>query len=292
MADDARFGAGPAVRWITEGTVVDYWPVFSPDGAWVLFTRTVGARSTLYVVPAEGGEPRVFLSDPPSALTLQTRPDWSWHDGAVAFAGNGGIWLTDGDGASPARLEGTEFMIYPAWYPGGDAMAVMYTRDNQPDARKIDRAGATLGPLSPPDLYTGMPSVYQLDPTRLAYPGQPREGRYNQDVNRIWVSEDGGTTARRLDDEQGRQCWWAPTGPVLAFMSTRGGHGAVVYLATPDGGVVVPVTDPAIRAQHPKFSPDATRIVFAGTPHPGGPTKIGILDFGMDAASGILAPGA
>lgn len=272
------------VRWITSGGETDYWPVFSPDGAQVLFTRGPERDCTLMVVNAAGGDPAPFLVDAPPELTLQTRADWMLDDPyTVAFAGNGGIWLAGGDGTSPALLPGTRGMIYPAWFPGGDALAVMQTSANGPSTRKIGRSGEGLGPLSPPDLYTGMPTVFRHDPTLLAYPGQPAEGKYDQDVNRIWISDDGGRSARKLDDEQGRQCWWSTTeSPVLAFMSTRSGGGAAVYLATPDGTSLVRLTDPAIRAQHPKFSPSNDRIVIAGIPDAPGPTKIGILDLVAD----------
>ena len=273
------------VRWITSGGEADYWPVFSPDGLRVLFTRGPEGGSALMVVDAAGGDATPFLVDAPPGLTMQTRADWSLDDPyTVAFAGNGGIWLAGGDGTSPALLPGTQGMIYPAWFPGGDALAVMQTSTNGPSTRKISRSGAGLGPLSPPDLYTGMPTVFRNDPTLLAYPGQPAEGRYNQDVNRIWISRDGGRSARKLDDEQGRQCWWSPGDiPVLAFMSTRSGEGAAVYLANPDGTSLVRLTDPAVRAQHPKFSPNHDRIVIAGVPDVPGPTRIGILDLPAEA---------
>jgi TolB protein len=279
MTDSAIVG-NPAIRWITVGDEVDYWPVFSPDGDAVLFTR--GSKETsLMIVSVKTGELRPFLKDPPSELTMQTRADWSrTKEATVAFAGNGGIWLAEKDGSGVRQLNGTGSMIYPSWYPDGEAMAVMYTKDNSaPQTLKISRDGAILGPLSPPDLYPGMPSVNQRSPQSIVYPGQIADGAYDQNNNQIWITTISGETARRMEMAQGRQPWWSPDGRLIAFMSTRSGA-AAMYVAPPDGSVVLRLTDPAIVAQHPKWSPDGERIVFAGKPRADGPTKIGILSPG------------
>src|SRR5262249_38305079 len=155
------------------------------------------------------------------------------------------------------------------------ALAVMEIL--KPSTVKIARDGTALGPLSPEDLFTGMPSVNPWNPFRIAFPGQPAQGIYNQDNNRIWISDDGGKTAHRLDAAQGRAPWWSPDGSLIAFESDRSGRGYAIYVATPDGAVVLRLTDPKIDAQHPKWSPDGRQIVFAGKPLPGGPFKIGIL---------------
>ena len=53
-------------------------------------------------------------------------------------------------------------------------------------------------------------------------------------------------------------------------------------ISTPDGSYQVRVTDVRFNAQHPKFSPDARRIVLAAQPAGGGkgnPWAIGWLQF-------------
>lgn len=67
---------------------------------------------------------------------MQTRADWSRvKEKTVVFAGNGGIWLTEKDGSGVRYLKGTESMIYPSWYPDGESMAVMYTKEGSEGGR-------------------------------------------------------------------------------------------------------------------------------------------------------------
>lgn len=267
-----------SIHWITaQDEGINYWPVFAPDGKSVLFTHGHEDAAILLRYTLSTEEVVSFISNPPPEMKTQTRPDWSRSSPySVAFAGNG-IWLADQDGGNCRLLPGTGSMVYPSWFPGGKAMAVMDNRYNQPATKKIDLDGTVLGPLSPTDLYTGMPSVNQWNPYRIAFPGQPATGDYDENNNRVWISDDGGPTAHQLDTAQGRTPWWSPDGSLIAFESDRSGQGYAIYVATPDGALVRRLTDPAIGAQHPKWSPDGKQIVFAGKPHPGSGTKIGIL---------------
>ena len=270
----------PGLRWITTGDDVDYWPVFSPDGKSVLFARGPDTAAVLMIVSLETGELRPFLAKAMPNVN-QTRPDWSRAgDRRVAFAGTGGIWLVAADGTNPSLLPNTENMIYPSWFPDGQAMAVMQTNGarNQPCTLKIGANGETLAPLSPPGLYTGMPSVNQAAPDRVVYPGQPAVGVYDQDNNQLWLTANAGITATQIEAAQARAPWWSPDGRLIAFESSRSVDGYALYVATPDASAVLRLTDPAINANHPKWSHDRKRIVFAAIPEPGAPWKIAILD--------------
>ncbi|MFL5385472.1 MAG: TolB family protein [Longimicrobiaceae bacterium] len=260
------------INWITgEDGYSDYRPVYSPDGDAVLFERTeIGSgRTTLYIQRLEGGMPEPFLKDPPAGIGAQTRPDWCRATGEVAFCvERGGIWLANGDGTGATPIDGTAGMIYPSWYADGRSLAVMDTR-GAPRTVRIDRGGRVLERLTPENLYAGMPSISQQDPVRLAFPGQPAVPPYKQENNHIYIVGTDPTSARELDGKQGRAPWWTPNGELLAFESNRDTgdpYRYAVYLSTPDGSYQVRVTDVRFNAQHPKFSPDARRIVLAAQP--------------------------
>jgi len=276
------------INWITgEAGYSDYRPVYSPDGDAVLFERTeIGTGDTrLYIQRLEGGMPEPFLEDPPLGMERQTRPDWCWATGEVAFCvgNNGPICLVNGDGTGARVIEGTEGMIYPSWYADGQSMAVMATL-GAPRTVRIDRSGRVLERLTPEDLYAGMPSISQQAPLRLAFPGQLAVPPYNQQNNRIYIGT-SPTEARELDGKQGRAPWWTPNGELLAFESNRDTgdlYRYAVYVSTPDGSDQVRMTDVRFNAQHPKFSPDARRIVLAAQPDggaKGNPWAIGWLQF-------------
>jgi Tol biopolymer transport system component len=278
------------ITWLTHADgVSDYRPVFSPDGSAVLFERTpVGTGiTTLYVLRLDvaGAEPEPFLKDAPPGMATQTRPDWCWSTGEVAFCigNNGPICLANGDGTGARVLAGTGGMIYPSWYADGQSMAVMTSLQAPRDVR-IDRTGKLLERLTPEDLYAGMPSTSQQAPLRLAFPGQPAVPPYNQQNNQIYIGTDP-TTARELDGKQGRAPWWTPDGELLTFESNRATGNAweyAIYVSTPDGSCQVRITDVHYNAQHAKFSPDARRIVVAAQPGggaQGNPWAIGTVPF-------------
>jgi Tol biopolymer transport system component len=80
-----------------------------------------------------------------------------------------------------------------------------------------------------------------------------------------------------VEAAQARAPWWSPDGRLIAIESTRRAAQMSIYVTTPDASAVLRLTDPILDAQHPKWSPDAKRIVFAGRPTPKSPFKIGIL---------------
>jgi hypothetical protein len=274
------------ITWLTDGDgFSDYRPVFSPDGSAVLFERTpAGGRATiLYLLKLDGGVPEPFLRDTPPGMATQTRPDWGAGDAGVAFCGNGGpICLANGDGTGAAALAGTDGMIYPSWFAGGQAMAVMVTNLQAPYAASIDRTGKVLRRLTPGELYAGMPSVSQQAPALLAFPGQPAVPPYNQLNNQVYIGT-SPTEARKLDGKQGRAPWWSPDGELLVFESDRASGSAVgyaIFASTPDGSLQVQLTDPQFNAQHAKFSPDGRKLVLAAQPRgtgPGHPWAIGTI---------------
>jgi hypothetical protein len=274
------------ITWLTDGDgFSDYRPVFSPDGSAVLFERTpAGSQTTtLHILTLDGGVPEPFLKDAPPGMETQTRPDWGAGDAGVAFCigNNGPIGLANGDGTGATALAGTDGMIYPSWFAGGETMAVM-THLNAPYNAAIDRTGTVLRRLTPDELYAGMPSVSQQDPSLLAFPGQPAVPPYNQLNNQIYIGT-SATEARKLDGKQGRAPWWAPDGELLVFESDRASgspNGYAIFASTPDGSFQVQLTDPQFNAQHAKFSPDGKKLVLAAQPRgtgPGHPWAIGTI---------------
>ena len=58
--------SGGVARRITTHPGLELFPKFSPDGKWIAFTGQYDGNFNVYVIPAEGGEPRqlTFLPDP------------------------------------------------------------------------------------------------------------------------------------------------------------------------------------------------------------------------------------
>lgn len=257
----------------------DYWPCFSPDGKTVLFSRSPDGGKTwaLYSVPAAGGTAAPF-GQVPAGLSA-TRASWSPVSGRIAFNGDGardgGIWVMDGDGRNAHRVPTEGFLApsYPSWYPDGASIGfgdaarnVLYRVDT--------RGGAPVAVTHQNQVLTGMSSV-SPDGKWTVFAGQKNSGQfYNQGDNQIWLVDDKGA-ARPVEAApgQGRTPSWSPDGTRIAFESGRGSPNNLyaVFVVNRDGTGLTQVTDYALNANHPVFSPDGKHLVFSfGAPDQAG----------------------
>ncbi len=74
---------GVAVR-LTSGEGQDNWPVFSPNGQWLAFTRNDSGNLDVYVMPAEGGPARRLTWHPAPDITV----GWTNDGRRVLFRSN------------------------------------------------------------------------------------------------------------------------------------------------------------------------------------------------------------
>jgi Tol biopolymer transport system component len=254
----------------TFGTM-DYWPCFSSDGRTVLFSRTLDGGKTwaLFRVPAAGGTVELFAKLPVSA----SRADWSRKSNRIVFNGDapdgksGGIWVIDGNGrnAHAIATDGVLVPSYPSWYPDGKTIAFGDAARNI--LYRMAASGDTPIAITHQDqVLTGMSSV-SPEGKSVAFAGQKNTGQlYSQEDNQIWLVDDSGV-AKPLEAQplHGRTPSWSPDGDRLAFESDRGSPNGflAVFIINRDGTDLVQVTDYALNASHPVFSPDGHQLVFA-----------------------------
>lgn len=278
-------GATPKDLTIPTAGILDYWPCFSPDGKTVLFSRTVdGGKSwALFQIPTDGG-----TAEPFARLALSaTRANWSVKTGRVVFNGEtpggkgGGIWMIDGDGrnAQAVATSGVLAPSYPSWYPDGKTIGIgdaarniLYRTDVQ--------GGAPLAITHQDQVLTGMSNV-SPDGKWVAFAGQKNSGQaYDQEDNQIWLVDSSGL-AKPLEKQpyEGRTPSWSPDGKQLAFESDRGSPNGLyaVFVIKRDGTGLIQVTDYALNASHPVFSPDGHRMVFATGDPSKGVTNIAVV---------------
>ena len=254
----------------TSGTL-DYWPCFSPDGKTVLFSRTLDAGKswTLFRVAAGGGNAEPFARLPVSA----SRASWSKTSDRIVFNGDGvdgrggGIWMIDGDGrnAHAIATEGLVAPSYPSWYPDGKTIALSDAARNVVYHLDVGR-GTPVAITHQDQVLTGMSSV-SPDGDWVAFAGQKNSGQaYSQEDNQIWLVGGNGIS-KPLEAQlfQGRAPSWSPDGKRLVFESNRGSPNGLyaVFIINRDGTELVQVTDYALNANHPVFSPDGHSLVFS-----------------------------
>jgi Tol biopolymer transport system component len=87
-------------RSVTDTPITEFAPSWSPDGAWITFSRDLGERWELVRIRPDG-------SDESVVATEGVFSTWT-EDGHLVWTGVGGINITDGDGTDHVVLD------YPA----------------------------------------------------------------------------------------------------------------------------------------------------------------------------------
>jgi Tol biopolymer transport system component len=269
-ADGPLLGTPPA-RFLTGGAL-DLWPCFSPDGSRILFSRRVGETWELYLVPVVGGAAVKLAA---SALPVAaTRANWSRQSNVIAFTGISSndkyrAWLIkpDGWGAQELEVAGLpDKVFYPSWYPGGNQIVVMDASNYSIERIDWQNKDVATRLTDPAKMYTGMPSV-SPDGKWIAFAGQPNKGQpYDQTKNSIWVL--GASGEPRLVESranQGRAPAWSPSGRRLLFESNRSSSRGLyaIFVINRDGTGIAQLTEPALNADHPVWSPDGVHVAFS-----------------------------
>lgn len=294
---DAVIGSSsvsPPVRFLTVGAR-DFWPFFSPDGTRILFSRRVGESWELFLVPATGGQ-AVRLSAAPLPVAA-TRAGWSKRGNLIAFTGTSvtgksTVWLIKPDGSSArevARSDLSDKVFYPSWYPDGEELAVMDAASFS--IKRFRLEGGVAATLTDPNkVYTGMPSV-SPDGKWIAFAGQLNKGQpYDQTKNSIWLMDDTAVPhTLEATPAQGRAPTWSPSGEQLLFESDRASSAGLyaIFLIKRDGTGITQLTNPALNADHPVWSPDGREIAFSARDpaESGGVRSIGIITWPEEHAA-------
>ena len=113
-------------------------PHFSPDGKWVSFISNISGSPQVWVMPAEGGYPRMITNGDDPVTQAEWSPGSEWI--AVTIAPGGGlntqVYVVKADGTGMKRLTpgGQENNGFDAWMHNSRYIAIDSNRDN-PAAR-------------------------------------------------------------------------------------------------------------------------------------------------------------
>ncbi len=130
------------------GVAVNYHPKYSPDGTRIAFISDRGGQTNLWVMDADGSNPRQVQS---SMDTRVTMPEWTADGEYILVAQGGGIWMyhqdggtgievvnSDGGSASwPSVSEDGRYLYYHVRTPG---QTVPWAVDDDIFAEPVDGA--------------------------------------------------------------------------------------------------------------------------------------------------------
>jgi Tol biopolymer transport system component len=249
-------------------------PSLSPDGKSVVYVKTVGSDTDLYLLRI-GGRNAVRLTPDSPADDLQ--PAYSPDGERIAFRSErdgGGVFLMSASGESVTRL--TSLGYSPSWSPDGAEIVVAPGTFTDPTALFNNATGLSVVNVSSGQIRPLATTIRALQPswspggTRIAFWGL--RGQSGQ--KDIWTVAANGSDAAQdgvsVTDDAAFD-WsptWSPDGHYLYFASARGGTVNLWRVAIEErSGRVLskpePVTTPSTWSGYLSFSRDGSRLAFA-----------------------------
>jgi Tol biopolymer transport system component len=244
---------------------LDYGPAFSPDGSSVAFVRGIaaGVVEDLYIVPANGGEPRRLTFD---NAWINGPPAWTSDGRDVVFAsmrgGNWALWRVSASGGTPRPLEGVGIdAVLPTVSPRGNRLAYVQAsvRLNIWRLSLKDEKHAEGQPeMIIPDKRGGGRPHYSPDGKRIAFESS-RLG-----YAEIWACDNDGSHCDQLTSLRGTAgaARWSPDGRYLAFEFRPKEHSEIFILEKGDGAPRLFTTLPGADNGGPSWSRDGNSMYF------------------------------
>jgi Tol biopolymer transport system component len=250
------------------------FPSLSPDGAWVVYAKTVGGRSHLFLRQVGEGNPRDLSAASPGD---DTQPAFSPEGRRIAFRSErdgGGIFVMGSAGGAVRRL--TRFGYNPAWSPDGREIALATEGVEDPGFRQTNsdlwRVEVATGERR---LVVGGADAVQPSWSphgrRIAFWGLP-PGSADRVLWTVPARGGGGTPARPArvtnDSHLNWNPVWSPDGSYLYFGSDRGGSMNLWRLPVDEEtgkarGDAEPITTPSQWSGFWSLSSDGRRMAYS-----------------------------
>ncbi len=220
-------------------------------------------------------------------------PTWSPDGTRIAFAsdrdGNYEIYVMNADGSGQTRLTNDSAIdSIPTWSPDGTRLAFTSNRGGTHQVYVMNDDGSGVVNLSN-GLVSDIQPAWSPDGASIAFTR----------ADDVWTMDaDGGNQTRltvdlALDGLSG----WSPDSGTIAFANNSNGGGAAhfdIYLMTRGGSPLGNLTDTwGYTETRPSWSPDGTRIAYAGSATATGPYDIWVMDAdGSDPVKVVESPGS
>ena len=261
---------GERTQLTRSGPYLDNFPVFSPDGRWIVFARSLRLpESDLFIVPSRGGTPR--------ELTFDRQPmygeAWTADSKEIVFSSNRGrggesLWRIPVTGGVPRRLSATlQGGFYPAISRQGNRL--LYT-ESFTDTNIYASDGAGFLGRFAPGRFSAPRGLIQSSRRDDSPSISPTDGRIAFVSKRtgneeIWVCDRDCERPMQLTSFEGPATGtprWSPDGRSIVFDSMAEGN-ADIYVINADGYNPQRLTRGPFGNFMPSWSADGKRIYFA-----------------------------
>jgi Tol biopolymer transport system component len=261
-----------------------YMPSWSPDGAQLAFVSTRDGNPEIYVMQADGTQPRRLTYD----RDRESRPVWSPDGRRLAFEsvsdGARRIYVMDVETRTRVMAEqgASATGVGPIWSPDSTRLAYYGVVTDTPELFVAAVGARMVGERLTDNAVGDWTPVWSPDGRWLAYYA-------NTDAN-------VDLYALRLDTQQVTRLtfylsreWlpvWSPDGRSLALLSDRDGSASYYWMdvtcletGAPCGGEILSLGGMAFPLEEaPVWSPDGSRLAYVRVSTSGGALEIDLVD--------------
>ena len=259
---------------VTDEAGVETTPAISPDGKSVVYAKTVGLDTALYLLRVGSKTPQRLSGESPAH---DSQPAFSPDGDRIAFRSErdgGGIFLMSATGESVTRLTSAGYS--PCWSPDGREIVVSPNTFATPTDLSGTATGLRLVAVASGQsralAVTGRALQPAWSPSGARIAFWTVRGRSGQrDI--LTIAADGSDAAKggSLVTDDAALDWsprWSPDGRSLYFSSARGGTMNLWRVAIDQAtgrllGEPEPVTAPSIWSGDLSFARDGSRVAFA-----------------------------
>jgi len=247
---------------LTENSVPDWCPAWSPDGGRIAFTSGDEFEEEIYAMNADGsGVVRLTES-----YSHDSHPNWSPDRTKIAFESDRGksgelnfeIYVMNADGTEQVNLSRTPFPaedVLPSWSPDGRRIAFATDRDGNWEIYLMNGDGTGQIRLTRNSADDVCPA-WSPDGKRIAFASN-RDGD-----NEIYLMNADGTGVKQLTENTAEDLYpsWSPNGKQIAFECDRDGD-FEIYVMNADGSGLVNVTNNPANDRMPAWASGPTSIL-------------------------------
>ena len=271
-----------ATRLIDDG----FGPAYSPDGARLALDAKWAGPRRIWVVDANGRNPRQVTTDSSEAV-IHARPRWSPDGTKLVFRRiektKSDVVVVEVGSQTMTRVTDDNILdLDPVWSPDGRKIYFSSYRGGSLNLWRIPVGPDGRAAGSPEQLTTGagedVEAALAPDGRRIAFAVRG----INSDIWRLPVSPETGrptgepSSVLATSREESRAAW-SPDGRMIAFNSDRLGEMNLWLRTLEDGSERQLTTGPGGDYQ-PSWAPDARRIAFFSAR--GGNTDVWTVDLG------------